>query len=261
VSKLVKQLEKLARGMDQPPMGFGFHAAQAKTPALLTLCLLDKENPKAAAAAASAGADFIAVPISPDNLKDASTILKAEHATCGAFCQNLSAEHLPALKKAGCDFVVFEPQQAPMAALRDEDDEGIGKVLVLDGLMEDSLAATAEQLNVDAVLLDIGDPPLTVQRIMVFQRTAGLTSKPVLAVVPVTLSSAEVEVLRDMGVQGLVVRVKDVKSAEAIANLRKTADGLAPPKKKRLKATAILPKITVRAAAEDDEEEEEEGDE
>jgi len=260
VSKLVKQLEKLARGTDQPPMGFGFHAAQTKTPALLTLCLLDKENPKAAAAAASAGADFIVIPMSPDNLKDAAAILKTESATCGAFCQNLSAEHLPTLKKAGCDFLVFEPQQAPMAALRDEDDEGMGKVLVLDSLMEDSLAATAEQLNVDAVLLDIGDPPLTIQQVMVFQRTAGLTSKPVLAVVPVTLSSAEVEVLRDLGVQGLVVRVKDVKTAEAIANLRKTADGIAPPKKKKMKATAILPKVSMRAAAEEDEEEEEEDD-
>ncbi|MDO8532338.1 MAG: hypothetical protein Q7T26_09295 [Dehalococcoidia bacterium] len=255
MSKLVERLEKLAHGVNQP-MGFGFHAAQPKTPSLLTIALLDKENPRTAAAAASAGADFIVVPVSAANIKDLGATFKAaESVSCGVLCHDLSAEHIPALKEAGCDFLVFEPQQAPMSILRDEE---MGKVLVLDNLMEDTLAATAEQLEVDAVLLDLGDPPLTIQRVMVFQRTAGLTSKSVIAVVPATLSIAEVEVLRDMGVQGLAVRVKDVKSAEAISDLRKAAEGLAPPKKKKMKANAIVPRIALRTAPDEDGEEEEE---
>ncbi len=163
-------------------------------------------------------------------------------------------------KLEGIDFVVFT-QEMPVTIAGDKK---TGKVMAVEASLEMGLLRSLDDLPLDALFI-IGDgaqPPIvTWQYLMLCKRFAAISGKPVLAAVSPQISGDELQLLWEVGVDGVVV---DAKTAGGLKKLRSLIDGLTPPsKRKRQKARAIVPQLKEEAAPlidedEDEEEEEEE---
>jgi hypothetical protein len=91
---------------------------------------------------------------------------------------------------------------------------------------------------------------------MLCRRIAVLSSKPVLAAVLPQISKNELQLLWEMGVDGVVVASK---TAGSLKKMRSLIDGLtSPSKSRRAKTRALVPKIGEESTPIADEEELEE---
>jgi hypothetical protein len=169
--------------------------------------------------------------------------------------QGLEGKHATTCKEKGCDFLAFEPDKAALTALEDED---TGYVLCIEPDMDEKFLRAIEDLPIDVVLLSAKsmEPPLTVQDLITIGSVRGAFSKYLLLEMPVGLSTGEMEGLRNIGVDGLVVDASS-SSAKALEELK---DGLlALPKKARNKSPkpgAVLPRTYGFQSASPAEEEE-----
>jgi len=155
--------------------------------------------------------------------------------------------------EAGADFVVLPSSGAVIPA-----DRKIGRVLQVSPSITDVMLRTVNDLPVDAILLsDDKDAAMDItwQRLMLFQRFAGLAQKPVIVPVPVSATAAELQLVWETGVSGILVEAKDTPDAEALAKLREAIDGLQfPSRKRKEKPSAVLPQVTVKEEHEEEEE-------
>ena len=150
-------------------------------------------------------------------------------------------QNLKALDSAGVDFVVFAPDKMPLASAGEEKP---GRVVGIPLDLEDSLARTVSELPVDAVIINSpGTAALTFQDLMRFRRLGDWISKPLLAVVPVSLNEGEIKALWDAGIDALVVTLTAENQA-TFKELRTTLDETAlTTKRKWMKARAIVPVV------------------
>jgi hypothetical protein len=159
---------------------------------------------------------------------------------------------------AGADFVVL-PTTGPVIP----PDRKVGRILLVSPSITDILLRTVNDLPVDAVLLsdDKEDSAeITWQRLMLFQRFAGIVQKPVLVPVPISATAAEIQLVWETGVSGVLVETKEPSDAAALPALREKIDSLQIPSRKRKeKPSAVLPQVTV-AEEPEKEEEPDEGD-
>ncbi len=158
-------------------------------------------------------------------------------------------------KLEGIDFVVFKPEM-PVTMV---EDEKIGKVMVVEATLEMGLLHSLDSLPLDALFI-IGDGTqaqvITWQYLMLCRRIAVLSSKPVLAAVLPQISKNELQLLWEMGVDGVVVASK---TAGSLKKMRSLIDGLtSPSKSRRAKTRALVPKIGEESTPIADEEELEE---
>jgi len=158
---------------------------------------------------------------------------------------------------AGVDFVILMPEMPVIMV----EDEKTGKVMAVEASLETGLLRSLEDLPLDALFIT-GDgvqaQTVTWQYLMLCKRFAALSSKPVLAAVSPQISTDELQMMWDVGVDGVVAIAK---AAGDIKKLRSLIDSLTPPSKgKRVKARAIVPQLKESAApvVEEDEEDEEE---
>jgi hypothetical protein len=159
-------------------------------------------------------------------------------------------------KLEGIDFVILMPEM-PFTIV---EDEKIGKVMAVEASLEMGLLRSLDDLPLDALFI-IGDGTqaqvVTWQYLMLCKRLAALSNKPVLASVSPQISKDELQMLWEVGVDGVVVASQTVGS---LKKLRSLIDGLtAPSKSRRAKMRAIVPKIGEETAPIVDEEEEEDG--
>jgi len=155
--------------------------------------------------------------------------------------------------EAGADFAVLPGTGAVLPA-----DRKIGKILQLSPSITDVLLRTVNDLPVDAVLLaedKENGADITWQKLMLFERFAAIVQKPVLVPVPSTASAAELQLVWETGVCGVLVEVKEPADAAALPALRESIDSLQfPSRKKKEKPTATLPHVTVAEESGEDEE-------
>ena len=141
----------------------------------------------------------------------------------------------------GCDFLAFGPKGALLEALEEDD---TGYILSIDPDMDERYLRTIEDLPVDAVLLSMKsvEPPLTVQDLITISSVRGNFSKYLLLEVTGGFSANELEGLRGIGVDALVVEATTL-SAKKLQELRDAL--LALPKRQRSRsprASAVLPR-------------------
>ncbi|MDD5486593.1 MAG: hypothetical protein PHW65_03475, partial [Dehalococcoidales bacterium] len=125
------------------------------------------------------------------------------------------------------------------------------------------LLRAINDLPVDAALI-VNDRPegtLTWQHLMFFQRAAAQLTKPLLASIPEKPTSAELQALWDIGVDGIVIEIGKGQ-IEGLGELRRIISNLTnnSPGRKRGKTGVLLPSMRMEAPVEA-EEEEEDGDE
>lgn len=226
-------------------MGFGA-ARQAPKPSLLVAFL----GPASAAdAAQEAGADLILLDARGQDLK-AADAKKARSAvddmTLGVWAEAPGAEKAKELVDNGIDFLLFDPESTPAAALLQEN---LGFVLVLPRAPEELFLRSLEPLTLDAVFLDHVPSPLTVARQIEMNRIATLARKPLLCQVAPGASKEDLECLRAAGVVGLIVE----GGVEGVTRLRETVASLSPRRQRREDRPVVsLPRGQAPPEADDD---------
>ena len=161
------------------------------------------------------------------------------------------------LVKAGGDFVVFSAANTPLAILQDDE---VGKILEVETSLSEGLLRAINELSVDAVLIagqQEKEYSLTWHHLMLFQHFADLITKPLLASIPSSITADELQVLWEVGVNGVVIEAEAEQAGERLAAIRQEIDKLTLPSiRKGDKVKALLPHIgeEAGAAAEDDEE-------
>jgi hypothetical protein len=145
-------------------------------------------------------------------------------AVVGLRANDVERATLVDLAKAGLDFLIFEPETTPAAALLNND---LGYVLAIGGSPDENYLRSLAPLNLDAFYLDDLPSPLTVARQLELTRIGVFGGRPILARVPADASQTDLECLRAAGVVGLLV-----EDASGIARLKKTVMSL-PPRRAR----------------------------
>lgn len=169
----------------------------------------------------------------------------------GAWPGDAAPAKVAELAEAGVDFIVFEPETTPAAALLDEN---LGYVLALSEAPEESFLRSLEPLSLDAALLPAVPSPLTVSRQLDLARQGLLARKPLACPVSADVSSQDLECLRDAGVAVLLT-----SDAAAASQVAETVAKLPPHRRRREESrTLSLPRVPAAVAADDEEEEEDE---
>ena len=151
------------------------------------------------------------------------------------------------------DFVVFD-MNLPVKSLAGNEPESVGKVLRLDTSIEAGLLRAVNGLHpgIEAVMVDLRIPALTVETLMHCRRAADFSGQPILALVGAGLTMAELTALREAGVKCLVLPAGS--SAAEIGSLIDEILALPKPdKKKDKKGIAIVPRMGLTPAPKEDE--------
>ena len=244
MSKFLDRLERINRGTPTS-LGFGMGARPEKVPSMALLGTLT--DPKKAARGASTLAK-IGVDGALIDGTDMEGTLEELARTLGKVpwgirVQGLSSEQAVKYREKGCDFLAFQPEGAPLGALGDED---TGYLLCIEPDMDEQSLRAIEDLPVDGVLLPLKSvkPPLTLQHLITIGVVRSAFTKYLLVEIPGALTAEELDGLRDIGVDGLVVDA----TARPVKELEGLREGLlALPKRHRNKArhssSALLPRM------------------
>jgi hypothetical protein len=146
----------------------------------------------------------------------------------------------------GADFTIIPPNGILLPS-----DKQIGKILQINSSISDVLLRTVNDLPINAVLIQEDnetDGSITWQKLMLFRRFASMLTKPVLAPIPTTVTAAELQMVWETGLSGLIVNIKSTSDIEALGNLRKIISELKYPlPKKQDRPTPILPQAIAKA--------------
>ncbi len=227
MSKLSQKIRSASRAESAP---LGFAAAAAAAPQDSLLCGARLQDQAAAAGAASKGADFVILEdVARSKLK---SVAKVD--ACVGIAGDFGADSLEALVKAGVDFVVLAGPGADAAPLADD---SIGRLMALDGDLEDTHLRLLGDLGLDALVITAPAAPLTVERLLAVRRLSALTRTPLLASAKPDVDEKSLELLRDSGVAGIVL-----DDAGKLAALKQRISAL-PPRghRKENHSDALIP--------------------
>ncbi|MEO6397743.1 MAG: hypothetical protein ABIP13_04695 [Tepidiformaceae bacterium] len=245
MSQLQKKMQKLQR-REGPSMGFSAAAREQPRAMLLLALTTSKAEAKAAL---EAGVDAVVLRV--EGAKAAAMVdAVVDGKTCvGVLTQGLDEDAAAGLAKAGCDFVISSVDATESSAV---DTERMGHVLIATEGMEDNTLRAIAPLGLDALYVErpAGGTMLANQLALV--RLATFASTPLLVTVAAKPSVAELRVLRDSGVGG-VVAPEGANAAELKALIKALVDVPAPKKSRRDGAEmAIVPSAAAGRADHDD---------
>ena len=213
-SALIKLLRQSGRARPRS-LGFGRDRDDEKQPAALVLVAqVDGLDAAAARSAVEAGAAAVAFTVGATDAADAGRLGEAV-AACGAAAPGVvfgpDAElsvDLPAkLAEAKIDFLIASVHRAPAALLGEEK---IARIPAIDASHPPALVRALGDMDVDALCVS---PPrrrrnageLTVYDLMHYRGVAELARPPILVVAEQTIRPEDLQALRDVGVDGLVL--------------------------------------------------------
>ena len=259
MSKLLDRMERIDRGGGRS-MGFGAAARAETLPAMVLLGTIAKgdRSRQSASLLAKIGADGALLEGMGKGKVFQEIVRNLEGVPWGIKVEGLNTDQADLCKKEGCDFLAFGPEQALVGAMEDED---TGYVLCIPPDMDERSLRAIEELPIDAVLLRLTslETPLTLQHLIDIGSVRSNFNKYLLLEVPVALTGRELEGLRDMGVDGLVVDANTTPEEE-LGGLRERL--LTLPRRQRdlsRRPSAILPHASfapIGVSPDEDEEEE-----
>ena len=159
--------------------------------------------------------------------------------TWGARANSISESQAKDLKDRGCDFIVFKADDTAAAVLNDDE---LGKIIAIDSELGGREARAIQGMSIDGVLSEPGDDlvPLTVRKLVNIQQSRGRIDKPFLVGTSSELGAADLEVIRNAGIQGLVV---NLASPDAIARTRDAIAGLPRRRSRSRSRNAAVPGV------------------
>jgi hypothetical protein len=245
MSKFIDRLKQVSQP-STPPMGFGAAKAAAERPKIQLIAFVGN--------GAVSLVDKLAI---VDAVILNSTKKSTAEKLRGSWLKKGDLGELEQAIKVQADFVVL-----PAAGDVLSSENKIGKILQLDAATTDVMLRAANELPMDAFLLDDGKPaPLTWQRLITLYRFGGLLNKPVIATVPLSINKDEIQIIWDAGISGLVVEVNDEATIADLDKIREIINGLPfPSKKKKDKMSVLLPQVSTLTDTKDDEPDEDDDD-
>ena len=238
MSKFAEKLQRIYRG-SAPAMGFR-KSAEEESPPLAIVASLAKTSAADAGGLAAAGIDAGILGLKGLNAKSFAQLAEAVgYIPLGLSLESTEKDVIAKSIDIGCDFVVFG-LKTPLEAVNRE---GLGRILRIEPSLEPGLvrAINGLSLSIDAVLVAGDEPAITVERLLIYQRFTELLDKPLLVTLSSMITADELRGLFEAGVNGLVL--PEGLSAEAVADLKKTAGGLSRTAKRKTGAAAILPRL------------------
>jgi len=242
VSEFVKRLEQISREKGQP-LGFGT-ATKTKSPLMMLVAQLPQAEVGLTTSAISNGADSLLFALKSSNgtTQALATIASSiGQVPWGMQVETADQREINELAEVGCDYLVFRPEVSAQII----GEKKMGKVLEVDISLSDSLARAAGQLHIDAVLLDSRDAsPLTLHRLMQYQRIINFAGKPAIVFLPPSAMSGDLARLWEVGVRGAVIDLGIKPSKQKLSQMREAIKDLPVTKRKSgERISAILPTL------------------
>ncbi len=260
MSKLIDKLNQVSQAVPQP---VGFRMAQLVSPKpkillVASLAQADVEDLADCMAVADAGLLHIS-----ELSSGAKTLQKISQVVpdipWGGWLRASGQGEIKQMLKVDCDFVIFPAANTSLAIFQGDE---VGKILEVESSLSDGLLRAVNELPVDGVLIASEQAKgyfLTWHHLMLFQRFAGLLTKPLLVSIPLSVTASELQALWGAGVDGVIVEVGVGQPAERLKKLRQLIDKIVfPSPRKRKKAEALLPYIGRETSVVTEEEGEEE---
>ena len=225
MSRLTDLLDKTQTA--SPGIGFAASRQSAGIPAIALIGRVTAAELAENSSLADSPTEALLVTLDPSDSSAVSRVGEAlKDKLWGARVGIASAEVASSLKEAGCDFIVFDPEDTSAALLNDDD---LGSVIAVDfedpEFAEDE-AKAIRTLDIDGALLTPQDGllPLTVKKLLGVQAMRATVRKRTILTAPAELGKSELETLRNIGVTGIAVNIADAGSEiqrikDDIANL------------------------------------------
>ena len=247
MSKLADRLQRVSEGTPQP-LGFAPAARQERALPLVLIAYVTKPGDKVTAAAVENGAEFVIVPFEASGRGKPRSPAGIGEAPWGVRAGELSEAAHGRLKEAGCDFVVVDTGDTPARLLADED---MAAVAAVPTGAEDRLLRAVDGLPCEAVLVD-AEPSesLTLRAMIDYSAVATGLGQTLLAPAAAGWGREEFEQLRDVGFAGIVVSVRSVDEARALAGVREAIEQMPNRSRRRdERPRARVPQLSVRPEA------------
>ncbi|HEY33218.1 MAG TPA: hypothetical protein G4O10_08965 [Dehalococcoidia bacterium] len=261
MSKFIDNLNRIFQAAPQP-MGFRTSkVAQPKHQMQLVAAVESKDTGTTAEYATGADAGVLRVSKLGSGARTQKKLAPTKpDIPWGIWLEGAAQEGLKQALELGFDFVIFPAAGTTLAV---PPNDGAGIIIQIETSITEGLLRTVNELPVDAVL--VAPQPeeynrLTWYQLMLFQRFATLVTKPVLALVPPSTGTDELQLLWEGGIDGVIIETRPDQPPGEVTRLRQVIDGLKlPAARKRQKMDALLPRSErdVEAMAEIEEEEDE----
>jgi hypothetical protein len=241
MSKLAEAIRRTLRS-EAAPMGFG--AARAAPKATMLVGVIG----------GAAGDADVVVLEARGKVPSPSDVERARGegvAVVGLRANDVERSALEELRKGGLDFLLFDPDSTPAAALLDDQ---LGYVMAVSGEADEGYLRSLSPLNLDAFYLEDLPSPLTVARQLELTRIGVFGGRPIVARVKADADKTELECLRAAGVVVLLL-----EDASGVARLKETVMSL-PPRRVRKDERPSIAVALPRTQPEHDHEEEEDDD-
>lgn len=260
MSQFIDNLSRLSRAIPQP-IGFGRTPPASLKPKLQLVASLAEESAEnLVTQVAGADAGLLCTSKLSSGAQTLQKIAQAiPNIPWGVWLGDNSQTEIEEMLKAGCDFVVFPANTS--LTLRESK---VGKILAVERTIPEGLLRTINELPIDAAII-VGERQgefLTWQQLMLFQRFAGLLTKPLLVSIPTKVTAGGLQALWEAGVDGIVIDITMEPPQDRVRELRQIIDQLDfPPSRKRVRVEPVLPRISQDTSVVTTEEEEEEEEE
>ena len=155
----------------------------------------------------------------------------------GICAGELDSQKADELAQKGCDFFLVNSKGVTVEALKDD---RVACMLELPPDPDEALLRAIEDLPVDVVFMSLGslDTPLILQHLITICSARALFDKYLAVEVPAGLSPKEVEALRDVGVDALVIDAA-LSSEKEISSLKEIL--LRVPRQRKSRSERVNP--------------------
>ena len=239
MSKFLDRLDRITRGPVRT-LGFGPAAPRETIPTLALLAGLTKPTIAATKKVMDSGVDAI---IFGEALEQKSIARFPKGTVWGVAVSGLDKEKADKFRSQGCDFMVFDVEHTLVEALEEGD---CGRVLRVPSDLEEAKLRGIEDLPADLIVVNqpVPDGRLNLTHLLAIANVRNATNRYLILEWNSELSQNELEQLRTLGIDGLLVTGNDTGSI--IGALRKEIDAL-PNRKPRgdreQRGAAILPRL------------------
>lgn len=224
MTKLSDAIRRSQR-IEAAPMGFG-SARPATKPSMVVGAVAKSGD--SLQSYKDAGVDLVIIDARagvPDEAAMTTLGGAADGLVLGLLAGPIEAAQASSLKAAGFDFLVFDAEATPAAALLNDD---LGFVLTLPSQPDELFLRSLESLQLDAVYLESLPSPLTVSRQLDLNRIGLFGRKSLICLVETGVSAEDLRCLRAAGC-GVVLAT----GPEAAKSLKEAVVALPPRKTRR----------------------------
>ncbi len=234
MSKLIEELEKV--GTVQPTrMGFGVARPEEKSPNLLIVGIIESVTSKKISN--SHLKHFVVCSDSLGPVQDfGDSIL-------GVWPDKINAETIDSLASGCADFIIIPSIETTSEIVSLEE---TSKFIVLTDLIPEDIYRSVEELPFDGIVLCglENKQPISIRDLMWIRSIRDVTSKPILLSITKAMTYQELSIIRDVGMQGILLDLKTVKEKD-LKSMAEHIKSMPVKKVTKESMSAILPRASL----------------